>query len=152
MEILGSIKLFWFALGLVFMVLEVMTPGIVFLFFGVGAWVVLGLVLILPVPPLLQWIIFVLVSVIALATLRKQITRLFSRRGWGRVDSLQEPMVAGVYLGREVEVLSDIAPGRPGLVELNGTNWRATAAVAIAQGTRARVVEVKDLILEVEPL
>jgi membrane protein implicated in regulation of membrane protease activity len=152
MEIFGSYKLFWFVLGLAFLIMEVATPGIVFLFFGLGSWVVLLILLVAPLPVLAQWIVFLVVSVVTLLTLRRQLTRLFSKSREERADSLKEPMVAGSYLGRVVEVIGDLAPDRPGLVELNGTNWRAESAYAIPKGSMARILEVRDLTLVVEPV
>jgi membrane protein implicated in regulation of membrane protease activity len=153
MELLGSYKLFWFALGLAFLILEVATPGIVFLFFGLGSWVVMLILLAAPIPPFAQWLVFTVVSVLALLTLRKHVTRLFAKKdGGGRADSLKEPMVANSYIGRVIEVIGDIAPDRPGLVELNGTNWQARSQSAIPKGAMVRVKEVSDLTLVVEPL
>ena len=153
MELFGSYKLFWFGLGLLLLILEVLTPVIVFLFFGLGAWVVLLTLVVLPTPPAVQWGVFIVVSVVALLTLRKHVTRLFAKKdGGGRADSLKEPMVADSYLGRVVEVIGDIAPDRPGLVELNGTNWRASSQTPVPKGAMVRVKEVMDLTLVVEPV
>jgi membrane protein implicated in regulation of membrane protease activity len=151
---MGSYKLFWFVLGLALLILEVATPGVlVFVFFGVGAWVVMLCLVVLPLPPAIQWGAFIAVSVALLVLLRRHLAGLFNKRSaQGRGDSLQEPMVAGSYLGRVVEVVEDVAPGRPGLVELNGTNWRAESAAGVSKGARARILEVRDLTLWVEPL
>ena len=152
MEIFGSAKLFWFALGLAFLIAEVLTPGIVCLFFGFGAWVVLSLLALFAIPAGVQWGVFIVVSVLALMTLRKQLTRLFRLgRVGGRADSLKEPMVAGSYIGREIEVVEEIRPGRPGQAALNGTIWRASSSSPIPKGAMVRVKEVRDLTLEVEP-
>jgi membrane protein implicated in regulation of membrane protease activity len=153
MELLGSYKIFWFALGMAFLILEVLTPGVVFLFFGLGAWVVMAILLVASIPAGAQWGVFIVVSVLALITLRRHVARLFAKKeAGGRADSLKEPMVAASYIGRVVEVVGDIGPDRPGLVELNGTNWQARAPVAIPKGSMVRVVEVRDLALTVEPL
>jgi membrane protein implicated in regulation of membrane protease activity len=150
-DLFGNERLFWFILGFAFLIVEVLAPGVFFLFFGIGAWVVMLLLLVLPVPQVAQWIIFVAVSVIGLVILRRHVALLFKRRHEGRRDSLQEPMVAEGYIGRVVEVVADITPERPGMVELNGTNWQARSAVGLVKGTMARVKEVNGLTLEVEP-
>jgi membrane protein implicated in regulation of membrane protease activity len=153
MELLGSYKLFWFALGLAFLVMEVLTPGVVFVFFGLAAWAVLLILLVIPLPPVLQWIVFTAISVVALLTLRKHVAKLFAKkRQAGRDDSLQDPMVAGVYVGRGVVVVGDIGHDRPGRVGLNGTNWQAWSRAPISKGAMARIVEVRDLSFLVEPL
>ncbi|MDR1657371.1 MAG: NfeD family protein [Deltaproteobacteria bacterium] len=152
MLLYGNYWLFWFAMGFGFLALEVLTPGIVFLFFGLGSWTVLLILLLFPLPPSVQWIIFVVVSVVFLITLRRQFKRILSKKEIGRSDSLREPMVANSYLGREIEVVSEITPEKPGLVELNGTNWQARSRVAIPKGAWVKVLEVQNLSLLVEPV
>ncbi|MDR1609096.1 MAG: NfeD family protein [Deltaproteobacteria bacterium] len=153
MSLFGSEVIFWFAVGFVFLVLEILTPGIVFVFFGLGAWLVMALRFFFPLWPSFQFVIFILSSVIFLVLLRRQFKLLFNRaKSQGRVDSLSESIVAENYLGREVEVLKDIAPDRPGLVELNGTNWTARAEESLTAGQIVRVVEVSGLTLIVEKL
>ncbi|MDR2443343.1 MAG: NfeD family protein [Deltaproteobacteria bacterium] len=153
MELLGSYKLFWFLLGLLFLGLEVLTPGVFLLFFGIGSWFVLLLLLPLPnLPMVFQWAIFIIVSVVCLVALRGQLKRLFNRKEGGRGDSLKDPLVANGYIGREIDVVSVITPEKPGTAEFNGTNWQAKSSATIPQGARARIVEVRDLTLWVEPI
>ncbi|MDR2353649.1 MAG: NfeD family protein [Deltaproteobacteria bacterium] len=150
MEFLGNIYIFWFILGLVFLILEVVTPGFFFVFFGAAAWLTLLLCFILPrviFPSWLQWSVFCVTSVAALLIFRQKIVRFFKNRKTAKVDSLSEPMVAQRYLGQEVDVLEDIYPGRPGKVELNGTQWQGRSEVFIAKGSRARILELVDTTL-----
>ncbi|MDR1578056.1 MAG: NfeD family protein [Deltaproteobacteria bacterium] len=153
MSLFGSEVLFWFAVGFVFLVLEILTPGIVFVFFGLGAWLVMGLRFFFPLWPAFQFVIFIVSSVLFLIMLRRHFKSLFFRaRARGRVDSLSERLVANNYLGKEVEVIKEIEPDRPGVVELNGTNWTARSQASLAVGQMARVVEVAGLIITVEKL
>jgi membrane protein implicated in regulation of membrane protease activity len=153
MSVFGSDLTFWFVVGFVFLVLEMATPGIVFVFFGLGAWLVMGLLLLAPLGPVLQVLIFIASSSAFLVLLRKHLkTVLYKARAQRKVDSLSERMVANKYLGREVEVIEDINPGYPGKIELNGTNWTAKSEVAFSAGQRARVVDVSGLVVTVEKL
>jgi membrane protein implicated in regulation of membrane protease activity len=152
MEFSGGGNLFWFVVGFIFLILEISTPGIVFGFFGLGAWVVLAVNYIFPLPIVMQWLIFIISSSIFLGLLRKHIKAFLAKREPKVTDSLSEPMVADQYLGREVEVIKEIEPGRPGLAELNGTNWQARSQKAIPAGSYASILEVDGLTLWLEPI
>jgi membrane protein implicated in regulation of membrane protease activity len=154
MTIFGSYVLFWFLLGFMFLILEVLTPGIVFVFFGLGAWLVMGVVYFLPhLGSPFQFLIFTVSSVIFLIMLRRHISDIFRRdRKEDPTDSLSESMFAENFLGKEVDVIKEIFPGRPGLVELNGTNWTAKSDQPLATGDRAVVINVANLEVMVKKL
>jgi membrane protein implicated in regulation of membrane protease activity len=152
MRVFESYQLFWFILGFFFLFLEVLTPGVVFAFFGLGSWVVTLLLFFMPMPVSFQWIIFIVASALFLVFLRRHLTALFRRIEKGRTDSLREPMVANQYIGREVLVVSEIASDRAGLVELNGTNWQARSNTKVAAGVMVKVIELDGLTLWVEPV
>jgi membrane protein implicated in regulation of membrane protease activity len=150
----GSSAVFWFVVGFVFLILEMATPGIVFVFFGLGAWLVLVLILIFPLfSPVFQFLVFIVSSFIFLFALRRHLKALFYKdKDRKKVDSLSERMVANNYLEREVDVVEDITPGHPGKIELNGTNWTAKSAEPLTVGQRAKVVDIADLVVTVEKI
>ena len=152
MEYLGAGKLFWFVVGFVLFILEILTPGVFFIFFCMRAWAVLLLTAVFPLPTWLQWAAFSVVSVLSLVFLRKHVIKLLARREVGKTDSLSEPMVADRYIGKEVDVILDIFPGKPGAVEFNGTQWQARSDSSLNTGARARIVLVEDLTMVVAPL
>lgn len=147
MEILGlNASLFWFLLGVAFLVLEALTPGFFLMFFGLGAWATAALVFFLPLSAALQWAIFSVVSVLSLAVLR---SRLKSIMASGKKEEMtDDPIFSEQYIGREVIVLKDVSIDEPGLVELNGTNWNAkTEGPEIKAGRRALVHRLEGLTL-----
>jgi membrane protein implicated in regulation of membrane protease activity len=144
--------LFWFILGLAFLVIEVLTPGVMALFFGLGAWLVLLALALFDLPVWGQWALFSVSSILFLAFLRKHVIKRFSARKQSKKDSLEEPMVASRYLGQEVDVITGVLPGRPGQVELNGTLWQAKSPLALERGSRARIVGLEGLTFLIEPL
>jgi membrane protein implicated in regulation of membrane protease activity len=153
MEYFGDGKTFWFVLGFVFMILEIVTPGVFFLFFGLGAWLTLVIFAIFPGCPVwFLWVIFIVTSVASLVLLRQKVVILLAQRKVRKTDSLSEPMVAERFIGKEVEVLADILPGKPGTVEFNGTRWQAKSDAPLNTGARAKVIAVDDLTLVVSPL
>ncbi|MGL4209476.1 MAG: NfeD family protein [Candidatus Adiutrix sp.] len=138
--------LFWFILGIIFLVLEVTTPGFFLIFFGFGAWVVSILVWLLPLSPGLQWVVFMAISIAALVTFRRRLKVFFEGR-LGKKEKASDPVFDNQFLGRDVLVLGETTPNS-GLVELNGTNWQArTLEGVLPLGSRAVVTKIDGLTL-----
>jgi membrane protein implicated in regulation of membrane protease activity len=110
----------WILAGLVLMVAEVVAPGgIIMLFFGVAALIVGALVAAgLGGPVWFQWLLFSILSIVSLVTLRGPILRRMRGKVTrsAQVDSL---------VGKPVVLITDLAPGAEGKVELRGTSWTA---------------------------
>jgi inner membrane protein len=137
----------WIVFGMVLLVAESATPGtLFFLFFGLSAVVVGGLTGVgLASEPWLQWILFSVLAVVALAVLRNPLRAKLHVKGPNhRVDSL---------VGEAAVVLTEIPAGGVGKVELRGTGWSARTSGAFALGAEQRVVveRVDGLTLWVRP-
>ena len=147
MESLSN-ELLWFLFGLVVMLGEIITPGFVLIFFGMGAWIIsLLLWLGVPISFTSQLFIFLIVSVLLLVVFRKYGKKYFQ----GKVS---RPDVAGSIddiRGEKATALSDIQPLIGGKVEFHGTVWNAEAEVAIAKGASVEVLERNNLTLKVKP-
>jgi membrane protein implicated in regulation of membrane protease activity len=137
--------LYWLYAGIALILFEIMTPGFVLLFFGLSA---LTLALVVWLAPELaqgwQWLLFSLLSVLYIALLRKGLQKTFS----GDKEVSDDP--GREFDGKYAVVTADIAPGRPGRVEVNGTTWAAEAAQALAAGTPVRIAGKKNLTFTVE--
>jgi len=132
----------WTLLGLVLLILEVHTFGGFFLmFFGLGALAV-GLLAAVGVAQAdwLQWLLFSVLSVLAVVTLRRPIMTKLAPPAGDRMDNL---------VGETAIAAEDIAPGDVGKVELRGTVWSArnAGATPLRRSTRARVERVDGLTL-----
>jgi len=132
----------WILLGLLLLVIEVAVPGgIILLFFGLAAMVV-GLLVVAGAggPVWLQWLLFSVMSVVSLLTLRGPILRRMKKPpGDGeRVDSL---------VGQPVLLIEDVAPGAEGKAELRGTSWTAcnTGERPLSRGETCIVERVQGL-------
>ena len=130
----------WFLLGLGLLGIEVALPGgIVMLFFGVAALIVGGLVGIGIGEPLwIQYLLFSIISIASLLTLRGPILRKMADRSNAseQVDTL---------LNQSVVALETLGPGAEGQVELRGTTWSAqNIGDAIIQKGQKCVVERND--------
>jgi len=136
----------WIIAGLALLAVEMLIPGlIVFLFFGAAA-IVMGVLqkLGLGGPVWFQWVLFSVLSVVSLMTLRSPILRRLHRQTQSdpEIDTLK---------GREVVLLSDLAPGAPGKAELRGASWSVvgTHDEALPRGSRCIVEKVDGLTLHV---
>jgi len=137
----------WITVGLVLAAIELTTPGGFFIiFFGVGALAVGALDLAgLAQPPWAQWLLFPIISLVALRLFRKPLLgRMRIRDGAAEVDSM---------IG-EIAIASDaIGPGDHGRAELRGTTWSAhnIGAAPLSSGQRCRVIAVQGLMLDIRP-
>ncbi len=135
----------WILSGLVLVLIELLTPGgFYILFFGIGALVVGALAgLKLAGPPWMEWLLFSLLSLLALALLRGPLLARWGPRAEGReVDNL---------VGETALALEDIAADGVGKVELRGAAWNACNAGEgpVSRGQRCRVEHVEGLTLRV---
>ena len=138
----------WFILGIVFLVLEACAPGIFLLFFGLGAWIA-ALAALAGLDLTTQVLAFIVAALAGLALFRNRLKKLLATRA-GRGEETEDPVVAAQYLGREVMVIGEAAPGRPALVEMNGANWQARGeGETLRLGDRVRVVAREGLTLVV---
>jgi len=131
----------WVLFGLALLVVEMVTPGGLFaLFFGAGALCVAAAAA-AGLGPVAQWILFPVLSVLLLVTLRGRLK-----------ERLRSPERAPVdVVGEEVVLLEDVPAGGEGRAELRGVPWSARGAggVALAAGQRCRVERVDGVVLYV---
>jgi membrane protein implicated in regulation of membrane protease activity len=143
--------LLWFLVGLVCVAAEILLPGFVIIFFGVGAWITAiccwtGLTGTFDG----QLVVFLLSTLLSLVLFRKRGKKMFS----GKVSSVLEPGdEMDDYRGQRATVVADIAPGTEGgRVEYHGTVWQAEAQVPLAAGTAVRIVSREGLRFTVQPI
>jgi len=146
---LATPTLIWFMVGVAFFLLEMATPGLVLLFFGIGAWVVMGVCLVTPIHLNTQLVVFMVASLVSLVLFRKWLKGVFSGYVKSRQDSTQELQD---LIGQHAMVKERITPKLAGRVELHGSDWTAQADCEIAEGTPVEVVGQSSIILKVRPL
>lgn len=132
----------WTLFGLVLLILEVQTFGGFFLmFFGVGALLVGLLVAIGAVEAdWLQWLLFSVLSVVAVVLFRRPILRKLTPSSTHKVDSL---------VGETAIASEDIPSGGIGKAEMRGTGWNAHNAgtATLRKDARCRVERIDGLTL-----
>ncbi len=143
-------QLIWFLIGLGLILSEFLAPGIILVFFGLGAWTAavtswMGLT----AGWTSQLLVFAVSSVVYLVLLR----RWFQARFIGFEGNPQNPENnLDDFQGQIVMVTEDIDPADgSGRVEYKGASWAARSTEPIAAGERARVTGVDSITLLVEP-
>ena len=139
-------ELIWFIIGLVLFLLELVLPGFVIFFFGVGAWVTALLCLIANPGINLQAIVFAVTSILSLVLLRKMVQKRF----FYSKDELSKE-VEDEFSGKEAVALSDFGADKTGKVEFKGTNWKAESEFPIKAGQRVIIRTKENFKLFVEP-
>lgn len=139
-------ELVWFLIGFILFLLELVLPGFVIFFFGVGAWITALLCLIADPGINLQVIVFALTSVLALVALRRMLQRKFL----SSKDSLSES-VEDEFTGRDAVAMSEIGPGKRGKVDYKGTTWKAESDSYISEGQTVVIRGKENFTLIVEP-
>lgn len=140
-------KLVWFLIGAGLLLLEFAAPGLVILFFGVGALVTslacwLGLADSLQT----QLIIFSVASLAFLLSLRKYAKSWFVGDSENVTDEMNKE-----FIGQVVRVITAIPGGTgQGKVELKGADWNATSTEPHEVGEMVTVVERSGLNLVVK--
>jgi membrane protein implicated in regulation of membrane protease activity len=134
----------WILLGVVLAVIEILTPGVLFvIFFGVAA-IVVGLLSLAGIisTPWIQWALFSILALVALRIFRAPLLARLQKNSHPDVDSL---------VGETAVAALGMAPGEHGRVELRGSTWSShnVGTRAIAAAERCRVVAVDGLRLDV---
>ena len=137
--------IYWMYFGVALILFEIMTPGLVSLFFGLAALTVALVTWLMP--PLgqgWQWIGFSVFSVLYIVLLRKSLKRVFS----GDREVSDNP--GDEYTGKRAVVTEAVAPNKPGRVEFCGTAWTAEADCELEVGASVRIIDHKNLTFKVE--
>ncbi len=143
-----DIKMLWFIAGLILILLEFVAPGVIIVFFGIGAWVVAAAMWIglIDSPPA-QCLTFALSSLVFLFGLRRFVTPWFVGGSSNGGECVEDE-----FIGKTVRVVRAIGGGdNTGKVELKGAEWTARCHVAIPVGNSATVIQRDGLVLIVKP-
>ncbi len=134
----------WFIGGLFLMLAEMLLPGFIIFFFGLGALVTAGLVWLVPEVSFVgQGVCFSVASVVSLVLGRVCFRKALSGKKLDVVGDVDE---CGV-VGSTGEVVEAIVPPRAGRISVHGATWLATAEREIGPGEAVRVVARENITL-----
>jgi membrane protein implicated in regulation of membrane protease activity len=145
-DIFSKPELFWFILGLILFLLELVLPGFFIFFFGLGAWVAAVVCLVGEPSTNLQIIIFAVTSVLSLIALRKVI----QKRVFDNKDNMSEK-IEDEFTGNDALAITGFGPGKEGKVEFKGTSWKSESDSEITKGQIVTIIQKENFKLKVKP-
>lgn len=138
MDLTFSPWLVWFLAGIAIMLAELAVPGFVIIFFGLGCWGAAVVAAFAPDAYSAQVIVFLIVSVASLMTLRKVAMRVFV----GHSEGPETEDLGNVPAGARITLDQDLEAGRVGRVRFRGTVWDALSEDRIPAGSDAEITGV----------
>ena len=138
MDLTFSPWLVWFLAGIAVMLAELAVPGFVIIFFGLGCWGAAAVAVFAPDAYSAQVVVFLIVSVASLMTLRKVAMRVFV----GRSEGPGTEDLGNVPVGARITLDQDLEAGRVGRVHFRGTMWDAISEDRIPAGSDAEITGV----------
>jgi len=142
-----SPALIWFSLGLILIIIEFIIPGLITIFFGIGAWVVAILCLMMNLSLNTQLFIFIITSILLLVFLRRWFQSIFYSRSAANPVNMEE---LEEYLGKKAVVVAEITEANQGKVEFRGSTWKAEAYETIPKGTTVEIIDKNNITLVVK--
>lgn len=145
----GSPAIIWFTIGLVLVLLEFVIPGLITIFFGIGAWIVSAICVFFEISLNVQLLIFLVSSIFLVLALRNHLKSFFGDSNTlGQIEAEDR----AAFIGKKAVVTKDITPHVNGRVEFRGTYWDAEANETIPKGSSVEILDKKKLTLTVSPL
>lgn len=139
--------LLWFLAGIVFLALELLLPGLIVFFFGLGAWCAALVLFLVPMSLATQLLVFLASSLLLLLVLRSFVKKIFLGRTLEKDAMESAQLVEGIG-----EVIEDIRPPALGKIKYSGSFWQASADQVLVKGTAVRILEKNNLTVKVGPL
>jgi hypothetical protein len=135
----------WWILAVLLAAVEILAPGVFFIWLGAAA-AVTGIIMLAAPDVEWQWqlVIFAVLSVIAIAG-----WRIYQKRHPTKTDDSTLNRRGEQYVGRTVTLIEPIANGF-GTARIGDSNWRV-AGPDLPAGRRARIVSAVGGVLRVEP-
>jgi membrane protein implicated in regulation of membrane protease activity len=127
--------LIWMAIGVICVIIEIFTPGFLFLSFGIGAIITGGASLLISSIPA-QIAIYAVVTFVLFINLRKLSKKLQANSG--------APTNTDALIGKVGVVVKEVSADTRGYVKIGGEEWSALGvdAGALASGTKVKVTRV----------
>jgi len=139
--------LLWFLTGVLCFVLELLLPGLIVFFFGLGAWCAALVLYLFPMSLSYQLLVFLASSLFFLIVLRSTLKKVFLGRTLDK-----DAMDPSLTLTGTGEVIEDIRPPALGKIKYSGSFWQASADQPLPKGTVVQILEKKNLIIKVGPI
>lgn len=134
----------WFLIGLVLLLLELAIPGLIVIFFGVGAWITALCLKLFNIGINLQLLIFLVSSSLCLALFRKYLKKRF----FGE-DNVKTGALDDEFIGKIATTVTELKAGISGKVSFKGTTWNAISDVDVESGVQVKITDKESITLHV---
>lgn len=139
----------WALIGICCIGLEMLMPGFVIFFFGLGGLLTAVLSLIPFIAGLvwLQVLFFIIFTIFSLVVLRKKFSKIFE----GTVFKSKSGTYEDDGIGQFADVIEPISSIQEGRIRFRGTTWKALSnGVEIPVGQRVRIINRENVSYIVE--
>lgn len=144
MENLLSVPVVWFIIGFALLLLEFALPGLIIMFFGVGAWVVAIMSLFIDMSINMQLVVFLVASLFSVLLLRKWLQKTLLERKRPR------EVIESEFIGKTAKAETAISPGQNGKVLFKGSSWQAMSEDIISPGENVTIIDTQSILLIVK--
>lgn len=146
MEILSDPAVIWMICGIVGLVLELIVPGLIIVFFGIGALTTAFALLGLDLSLSKQLTIFFATSGVSLILFRKSLKKKFFDSTHDNKSELDDE-----FLEKQATALIDFKQNQ-GKIEFKGTSWKAISTEKIIKGQLVKIISKDSITLTVKPI
>lgn len=136
----------WLLVGIGLIISEFAIPGLLVIFFGLGALITSAFCWMFEISLFIQIVIFLGSSVMLLLLLRKYIHTKFFEKGVEQKDLTFEEE----FIGQTATALTDFTAGSSGKIEFKGTQWTATSNEIIIKDKLVTIIEKNNLTLTIK--
>ena len=137
----------WLLSGVICIGLELVVPGLVIIFFGLGAIRTAVFAFIIPDAVWLQVLVFIICSILSLVFLRKKFTAIFKGSLFYPDKKSDNP--ASDF----AEVIEPISENKEGRIKYGGTTWNAVSVSGeIETGSSVKIIKREGLTYLVEKI
>jgi membrane protein implicated in regulation of membrane protease activity len=141
----------WALIGVLCIGLEIIMPGFVIFFFGMGG-LATALLCLIPAVADIAWLqiaLFVVLSVVSLVFLRRRFTKIFA----GTVFDARKGNPEEDGIGSVAEVIETTGPVNEGRIRFRGTTWKSrTREGELSVGSSCRILGREGLLYIVGPV
>ena len=131
----------WLFLGVILIFSELLVPGFFIFFFGLGAICTAIVMFFIAIPIWVQLAIFLFVSILTLASLRRYMPKVFN----GKVKTGELPDENIEFSGEPATVIEEITPEHGGKISFHGSTWNAQSDTPHAAGETVTIKSRKNL-------
>ncbi|MFO7869112.1 MAG: NfeD family protein [Bacteroidales bacterium] len=145
-SIFSDPSVIWMIAGIIGLLLEFIFPGLIIIFFGLGALATAFILLFTDISLTIQLAVFLLVSVSTLLILRRSLHQKFFSEDVGTKDELEDE-----FIGKTATALTDFNKNR-GKIEFKGAAWNAVSTENIHKDDLVTIIKKDSITLTVIPL